>query len=199
MQRLIACVLAAGLILTASTVRADEWQGFQTISAIHGDVSLEKTERVHLRASAHLFWEPATGTHLFFLYAGPRFIPTDWFSISPQVGVAGRWAPNNGNAFLTSVWTKFTLQGGAVIVFLESDVYLAPEVHDYYGYYEAYVSPPWKAPVGFGWQVEQVNVGFKVGPQVGAAFGPFSVTLQYFVTTEAIAGHMLRVVSVLSF
>lgn len=153
MQRLIACVVA-GLTMAASTVRADEWQGFQTITAIQGDTSLEKTERVHLRASAHLFWEPATGVHLFFFYVGPRLVPADWFSISPQVGVAGRWAPGNESAFLASVWTKFTLLEGGLIVFLESDVYLAANVHDYYGYYEAYVSPPWKAPMGFGWQTQ---------------------------------------------
>ncbi|PIR47584.1 hypothetical protein COV06_02790 [Candidatus Uhrbacteria bacterium CG10_big_fil_rev_8_21_14_0_10_50_16] len=191
-------VLLIGFLAAASPARAEDVLApFQVLTAVHGEShAMDKAEHVSMRASGHLFWVPEDGTHALFGYVGPKFTfkekyATVWFS--PQVGVAGHWTPSGGTAALASFWFGINLLDDAIAIFLEGDGYFAEDVHDYYGYYEASFTPPWKLPLHVGFQVEQLNAGVTFGPQVTATVGPILIGLQYYVAPqEDTTSHILR-------
>lgn len=185
------------LIVLTSAALADTLAPFQVLSVVHAESpAIDKAEHVSMRASGHLFWVPEEGTHALFGYVGPKFTfkeehATVWFA--PQVGVAGHWTPSGGAAALASLWFGINLLDDAIAIFLEGDGYFAEGVHDYFGYYEASFTPPWKLPLHVGFQVEQLNAGVTFGPQVTATIGPMLFGLQYHVAPqEDTTSHILR-------
>lgn len=191
-RTLIALALCVGLFSTSSA--SAKWTGSQLLFVGAADnVQLGDSDTFAMRSSVHWFWQPQTDTMLWFGYFGPKFHLADWIWMSPQVGVAGNWNPDGGDAFLTSLWTGITPHP-RVFVFVENDFYVYGDGQwDYYGYYFA----DWSfGSVAVGPTVEQVNKNFIVGPHVTlyTKSGPW-ISVQYWVAAKTGSyDHMTRFV-----
>lgn len=192
MKRLLLSMCLTSLFVSISA--SAKWNGSQLLIVGAADnVKLDKDDDTFaLRSSVHWFWQPQSDTMLWFGYIGPRFNIADWIWTSPQIGVAGNWTPNGGDAFLMSLWTGLTPLKN-IFILIESDVYVYEDGGlDYYGFYFA----EWNfGKVALGPTFEQVNKDLILGPHVTlyTDVGPF-ISAQYWVAAKKDFEHMARFV-----
>lgn len=183
--------------LLAAAPASAKWNGAQllTIGAVD-NLTLTEDGRYAVRGSVHWFWHPQSETMLWFGYAGPRFNVSDWLWVSPQIGVAGGWNPEGGDAFLASVWAGLTPHPD-VFILLESDVYVYGDTVDYYGYY--FLDYNFKLPSGsiaIGPTFEHVNKDLILGPHVTfySKIGPW-ISFQHWFAAKSEFEHISRAVA----
>lgn len=195
MKTLTLAVLFTLSLLLAVPARAD-WTGGQLLTVGAADnVKLSEDGAYALRTSVHWFWAPKQDLNLWFGYIGPRFNIADWVWTSPQIGIAGNWDPEGGDAFLASIWTGFSPHE-RLFLFVENDLYFYGEGVDYYGYYSLDWLPFSNGvSVAVGPTVEQVNADFIVGPHLSlyTKAGPW-ISAQYWVAAKSEFSHMTRFV-----
>lgn len=189
-------VSLALLSLIPAAPASAKWTGAQvmTIGAVD-NLKLTEDGTYALRTSVHWFWAPESDTMLWFGYVGPRFNIADEFWISPQIGVAGNWDPEGGDAFLASVWMGITLHKN-VFILLEGDVNIYRDRVDYYGYYLLdynFLLPSGSLAVGPTF--EHINKDLILGPHVTyyTSVGPF-VSVQWWAAAKSGFEHTARFV-----
>lgn len=192
MKRLFFSVVFVTALCVSSSANA-KWTGSQLLIIGAADnVKLDPTDDTWaMRSSVHLFWQPQTDTMLWFGYIGPRFNIASWIWMSPQIGVAGNWTPDGGDAFLASLWTGFTPHPN-IFILCEADFNIYDEGFDYYGFYFA----EWNfGKVALGPTFEQVNKDLILGPHLTlyTDVGPF-ISAQYWVAAKSDFDHMARFV-----
>jgi hypothetical protein len=128
------------------------------------------TDTLSLRGSGQVFWTPGAdeGETLVFVYVGPKFALTDWYTIAPQVGTAVNWTGEGDLQPLFSTWNW--IGSHRLRAFIETDLYLSLEdgTPTYFGVYSVDYGTKL---VEFGPQVEQVNTAFSIGGHVGLPLG----------------------------
>jgi hypothetical protein len=171
------------LALVTPPTQASEFEWTAQYAASIG-VQLPIADHIDIRASVHQFGVPKTKASMRFVYTGPVFNIAPWFWVSPQVGVMSGWMPDGSDAALGSVW--FGATHGSFSLFGEGDVYVASDnPTDIYGY----VAADWNhGVVNLGFQSENVNTAFVIGPHVGATKGAFHIQLEGYVDPNFSAG-----------
>lgn len=186
------CVLLCSIIVQSARA---EWTGTQVllIGAADNVTFDEQDPTLAMRASVHYFLQPSTNTDLLFAYAGPRFNISEQLWISPQIGSAVAWAPDGGDALLTSVWigaTPYPRWFG----FHESDVYFYDDTWSVYNY--TFIDYMLSNMLALGPTLEMVDELIAAGPHLTlyTKAGPW-FSIQHYLDMRELGDQTVRFVT----
>lgn len=150
--------------------------------------SHELSERVDLRGQAISLSSPGNGMELYFTYVGTRIEMVPGWNLTVQPGAVFNWFGQGDVGAAFAVINTFSI--GGFDVFLDTEGYILQGGEPaYFGYYSVTHAA---GPLVLGGQVEQVNLGVGLGPQVGIPLGDhLFYSLEYYYGLE-LQSHTLR-------
>ncbi|MFH1314918.1 MAG: hypothetical protein ABIH67_00815 [Candidatus Uhrbacteria bacterium] len=184
------------------------WAGFEIQPYLATQVPVIQ-DRLAITATLIYFGNSSSKDSLGYAYFGPSFLPADWVTISPMIGLVNGWFEYefkvNGEietkpapGFIASLWIEFSFEQERLEISAQIDGYFNHELKqaELYCFYKAsYLIKPY---LNVGLQAEQVYQSIILGPHIGTTFGPFHTELQYYLVPETSA-HSLRLVTGLGF
>ncbi|MFH1142151.1 MAG: hypothetical protein V1695_00395 [Candidatus Uhrbacteria bacterium] len=184
------------------------WAGFEIQPYLATQIPVVK-DRLAVRSVLVYFGNSSSKASIGYAYFGPSFLPADWVTISPMIGLVNGWfeyefeingetETRSAPGFIASLWMDFNFEHEHVQISAQIDGYFNHELKqaELYCFYRAsYLIKPY---LNVGIQAEQVYQSIILGPHLGTTFGPFHAELQYYLVPETSA-HSLRLVTGLGF
>jgi len=185
-----------------------DWAGFEVQPYLATQIPVIQ-DRVAVRATLVYFGNSSSKDSIGYAYFGPSFLPADWVTITPMIGLINGWfayefevdgeiETKPAPGFIGSLWIEFNFEREHVQISAQIDGYFNHELEqaELYGFYRAsYLIKPY---LNVGLQAEQVYQNIILGPHLGTTLGPFHAELQYYLIPETSA-HSLRLVTGLGF
>jgi hypothetical protein len=152
--------------------------------------SAKLTEKIDLGVFANAMLLPGT-TAYYCTYTGPGFQLTPWWWASPRGGVILNWPATGQASPIASLWNYFTLHGGDLSLFTETEVYPLPGGGvDYFGFYQADYN---FTALSLGLMAEQVNTSITAGPIVSYSFNKnLSAGVEYHLNPLDLTAQTIR-------